>query len=275
AAQAASYFGDKEDIYAGYAQYTGTIDDVTVLTGVRVERTDATFAGYVVDSNANTFAPVTRKDSYTNVFPTVQLRYQPLQNLVGRLTYSTAIARPGFLQSSVATQVDYSQATVATGNPDLKPTLGKNYDLSVEYYLPHSGIVSVGLFDKQFSNFVVSRTTLGSYPGINGVTTFFTFENVASSSDRGVELDWVQNFTFLPGIFSNLGITSNLTYVESKAAIRPGEEDTLPGTARYTGNLGLLYQTKKLQLQLSAEYVGPSIFGVGSDAATDVYENGR
>ena len=273
AARAASYFGDKEDVYAGYAQYTGTIDDVTVLTGVRVERTDATFSGYVVDSNTNTFAPITRKDNYTNVFPTIQVRYQPLEDLVGRLTYSTAIARPGFLQSSVATQVDYSQATVATGNPNLKPTLGKNYDLSVEYYLPHSGIVSFGLFDKQFSNFVVSRTTLGLYPGITGVTTFFTFENVPSSSDRGVELNWVQNFTFLPGFLSNLGITSNLTYIDSKAEIRPGEELALPGTARYTGNLGLLYQTKKVQLQLSGEYVGASIFGAGSSAATDVYEN--
>lgn len=275
AAQAASYFGDKEDIYAGYAQYTGTIDDVTLLTGVRVERTDATFGGYIVNSNTNTFAPVTRKDSYTNAFPTLQIRYQPLKDLIGRLTYSTAIARPGFLQSSDATQVDYSQATVTTGNPGLKPTLGKNYDLSVEYYLPHSGIISLGVFDKQFTNFVVSRTTLGSYPGINTITTFFTFENVPSSWDRGLELDWVQNFTFLPGILSNLGVTSNLTYVESRAAIRPGEELTLPGTARYTGNLGLLYQTKKVQLQLSGEYVGASLFGVGSSAATDQYENAR
>lgn len=275
ASRAASYFGDKEDIYAGYAQYTGTIRDVTVLTGVRVERTDATFNGYIVDSNTNTFTPITRKDSYTNVFPTFQVRYQPLENLIGRFTYSTAIARPGFLQSSVATQVDYSQATVTTGNPNLKPTLGKNYDLSVEYYLPHSGIISVGVFDKQFSNFVVSRTTLGSYPGISAITTFFTFENVPSSWDRGLELNWVQSFTFLPGFLSNLGITSNLTYVESKAEIRPGEDLTLPGTARYTGNLGLLYQTKKLQLQLSGEYVGASIFGIGSSAATDVYENAR
>ena len=90
-----------------------------------------------------------------------------------------------------------------------------------------------------------------------------------------MELDWVQNFTFLPGILSNLGVTSNMTYIESKAAVRPGEESTLPGTARYTGNLGLLYQTKKLQLQLSGEYVGASIFGIGSSAATDVYENAR
>lgn len=275
AARAASYFGDKEDVYAGYAQYTGTIDDVTLLAGVRVERTDATFAGYIVDSNTNTFAPVVRKNSYTNAFPTIQLRYQPLQNLIGRLTYSTAISRPGFLQSSVATSVDYSQATVATGNPNLKPTLGRNYDLSIEYYLPHSGIISFGAFDKQFSNFIVSRITLGSYPGITGITKFFTFENVPSAWDRGVELDWVQNFTFLPAFLSNLGITSNLTYVESKAPIRPGEELTIPGTARYTGNLGLLYQTKKVQLQLSGEYVGASIFGAGSSAATDVYENAR
>ncbi|MDE2448597.1 MAG: TonB-dependent receptor [Gammaproteobacteria bacterium] len=275
AALAASYFNDNETVYAGYAQYTGTIKDVTVLAGVRVERTNATYGGYVVNSNTNTFTPVTRKNDYTNVFPTLQLRYQPLESLIGRLTYSTAISRPGFLQSSTATQVDYLQGTVATGNPNLKPTIGRNYDLSIEYYLPHSGIISIGAFDKQFTNFVVSRNTLGSYPGITGIARFFTFENVPSSSDRGLELDWVQNFTFLPGPLSHLGITSNLTYVKSKAPIRPGEEIALPGTARYTGNLGLLYQTKKVQLQLSGEYVGASIFGAGSSAATDVYEDAR
>jgi TonB-dependent receptor len=272
---AAASFNDKETIYAGYFQYTGTIKDVSVLTGVRVEKTDAAYSGYTVDTIAQTFTPTTRGSNYTNVFPTVQFRYQPVSDLVGRLTYSTGISRPGFLQSSAATQVDYGNSTVTSGNPDLKPTTGKNYDLSIEYYLPHAGILSFGAFGKTFSNFIVSREVLGTYPGITGQVKFFTFENIPSAWARGLEGSYQQKFSFLPDPFDDLGITTNGTFVDSAAHIRPGESNILPGTSRYTGNAGFFYETKKVEVQLSLQYVGKSVFGAGSSAATDVYEDSR
>lgn len=275
AANASAYFSDKETIYAGYFQYTGSIKDVSILTGLRVEKTDAAFGGYIVDTNALTITPTNREKNYTNAFPTLQLRYQPAPDLVGRVTYSTGISRPGFLQSSSATQVDYPNSTVSSGNPDLKPTTGKNYDLSIEYYLPHAGILSFGAFAKTFSNFIVTREVLGTYPGIIGQAKFFTFENIPSAWARGLEGSYQQKFSFLPDPFDDFGITANGTIVDSGAHIRPGENNILPGTARYTGNAGLFYENKKVDVQLSVQYTGKSVFGAGSSAARDVYEDSR
>jgi TonB-dependent receptor len=275
AANASAYFSDKETIYAGYFQYSGSIKDVSILTGLRVEKTDAVFGGNIVDTNALTITPTYRKANYTNAFPTLQFRYQPAPDLVGRVTYSTGISRPGFLQSSSSTQVDFPNSTVTAGNPDLKPTTGKNYDLSIEYYLPAAGILSFGVFAKTFSNFIVSREVLGTYPGIIGQAKFFTFENIPSAWARGLEGSYQQKFSFLPDPFNDFGITANGTIVDSGAHIRPGENNILPGTSRYTGNAGLFYETKKVNVQLSVQYTGKSLFTAGSNAGVDVYEDAR
>ncbi|MBS0365933.1 MAG: TonB-dependent receptor [Proteobacteria bacterium] len=273
---ASAYFNDKETIYAGYAQYTGAISrELSVLTGVRVEKTEAQYGAYTVDTNAQTFTPTTRSRNYTNAFPTLQLRYEPTKDLVGRLTYSTGISRPGFLQSSSSTQVDFTGGTVTAGNPDLRPTTGRNYDLSLEYYLPDAGILSFGAFAKTFTDFIVTREVTGPYPGIPGEAKFFTFENIPSAWARGLEVSYQQKFTFLPDPLDDLGVTLNGTLVDSGAHIRPGENNILPGTSRYTGNLGLYYDNKKVSAQLSLQYIAKSLFGAGGSAATDVYEDWR
>jgi len=79
----------------------------------------------------------------------------------------------------------------------------------------------------------------------------------------------------LPDPFDDFGITANGTIVDSGAHIRPGENNILPGTSRYTGNAGFFYETKKVDVQLSVQYTGKSVFGAGSSAATDVYEDAR
>ena len=94
---AQAFFNDTENVYAGYAQYSGTFGKLGVLVGVRVENTDGTYRGTTV-TNGNVFTPSARKSTYTNVFPTVQLRYDLTPKLVARATYSTGI-QPAWLPS--------------------------------------------------------------------------------------------------------------------------------------------------------------------------------
>jgi TonB-dependent receptor len=141
--------------------------------------------------------------------------------------------------------------------------------------LPHAGIVSFGAFAKTFSDFIVARELMGTYPGITGLARFFTFENISSAWARGLEGNYQQKFAFLPDPFDGFGMSINGTFVDSNAQIRPGENNILPGTSKYTGNAGLFYETKKVNVQLSLQYTAKSVFGAGSSAATDVYEDSR
>ncbi|SDA22294.1 TonB-dependent receptor [Sphingomonas sp. NFR15] len=288
AADLTGYFKAEEDIYAGYAMYTVSLGKFGAVTGARVEHTRATYTSYTFTTQTD---PVTgddispspaltvRRRSYTNVFPTVQLRYDVTPSLVARATYSTGIGRPGFSQIASAVSVDRDNFIITQGNPELKPTTGNNFDLSIEQYLPHGGILSVGAFDKEFDNYIVARQHSGSdarIPEAGPNVLFVTYENVGSSHARGVEAAYDQHFTFLPKPFDGFGIGVNATYVDSEIILHGGgRRQLLPATSKWTWNAAAYYEARGLQLRLSAQYVGANLFGIGDSPATDVYQDAR
>ncbi len=249
------------------------------------------------DVNGNTTNSLLwRPDDYVDAFPTVQLRYEFTPRLIARATYSTGIARPGFTQNTTAVSVDFSQSPVAVteGNPDLKPTFGQNFDLSLEYYMPGGGILSAALFDKEFQHYITPSLVNGTTadPISQGqLAIVTTYVNIPSAYARGVQLDFHQKFTGLPAPFEGFGVDGNLTLVESRAleytAVQTGtvnEYGLLPGTSPVTWNLAGFYEDHGVQVRLAAEYVGHSLFGLSGDGnlnagfvgqAYDTYQDKR
>jgi TonB-dependent receptor len=285
------FFTADEDIYAGYAQYSTDIGKWNFLAGARVESTQAKYTTYqnVTDAAGNGSASLfTRRDDYTNVFPTAQAKYTIAPNLIARAIFSTGISRPGFEQVAAAASVDFSNSPViiSRGNPNLKPITGDSFDLSLEYYLPNGGIIETGLFDKEFSNYIVPRVQHGVTndplaPGqLADVTTFL---NISSAYARGAEFAYHQKFTFLPQPFDGLGIEANLTLVDSRileydaatSITGTNQYGLLPGTSKVTWNLSGFYEAHGIQLRLSSQYVSHSLFGLGGDKALDTIQDDR
>ncbi len=274
-------FDDREDVSAGYAQYKGRFGKLGVLAGARVEHTVSRYGGFVTVTDANGNSSTQFNDvrkTYTNVFPTVQLRYDLTTQLVARATYSTGIARPGFLQTIQSGQVDVGNQVVTTGNPDLRPTYGNNFDVALEYYLPENGIISLGAFDKQFRDYIVSRTFRAPYLPYSptAIFTYQSFQNVSGAYARGVEASFVDRFRGLPAPFDALGLDANATYVDSGVALRDGEASrALPGTFHFSGNAALFYERGGTQIRLSGLYESKALFGIGGSPATDVFQDKR
>lgn len=293
-----SYIAARENIFAGYAEYYGQVGAWGFLAGVRVEATDAKYGGYVgtTDVNGDTINALQfRADNYVNAFPTVQLRYNFTPTALIRATYSTGIGRPGFEQNTTAASVDYSQGAVVVinrGNPNLKPTLGNDFDLSFEDYLPNGGILQAALFDKEFSNYIAPRIQNGVTndplaPGqLADVTTYV---NIASAYARGFTLAYHQKLTFLPKALAGLGAEANFTYVDSRfleydaATSLTGQNEygMLPGTSPYTWNLALFYEAHGVSVRLAGEYIAHSLFGLsgsssgGGDKSLDDIQDSR
>lgn len=288
------FFNDTENIYAGYLEYQGRVDKLGYLVGVRVENTDGTYRtdlGGATDANGRPLIS-TGKSNYTDFFPTVQLRYDFTEKFIARATYSKAIGRPGFNQLQNGLNPDYGGPTLSVGNPSLRPTTDNAFDVSFEYYLPHSGILSVGFFDKEFDNYIVSTLATLSGTQVNAQYSTaalpLTFKpndivrvsgngNVHSASARGIEANYNQKFTFLPGWLGGFGVLGNVTYVDSTIelhpGVNPGVKSQLPGTSALTWNLAGYYEAHGVQARLSANWVGPSIFGVGPAQGLDVYQD--
>jgi TonB-dependent receptor len=285
AAQGAS--NATENVYAAYGQYQfQPLDKLGILAGVRWERTAATYGAnqIVLDANGNYLGAVrnSRQHSYGDFFPTVQARYEIRDNLIARASYSKTIARPGFNQITASILIDPSADSVSQGNPDLKPTTSDNFDASLEYYLNDSGIASIGVFDKELSNYIVNKEEVGvSFPnnglfaGFTGAAKVFTYGNIPNAYARGVELNYQQKFSMLPGWLAGFGAGANYTYVDSSAELRPGDKELLPSTSQHTANLVLFYDLGAFNVNLGAYYVSKNIFGVGADPSTDIWSQPR
>ena len=282
-------FRDKENITAGYLMYTGDFGKLGVLTGVRIEVTDATYGNYLTTTLADGTSItnfVNNGKKYTNVFPTVQFKYSFSNDLQLRATYSTGIARPGFTQAGGNAGVDFTgtRPVYSAGNPNLKPTTGNNFDLNLEYYLPHGGIIQIGAFDKEFKNYIFAKTlTQQTNPIFGGVKgDYVTYVNEGAYA-RGIELAYQQKLAFLPGLLSGLGVEANLTLVKSHfleyagdpAAGTVDQFRSLPGTSNVTWNLAGFYEKGPVNLRLSAQYVSASLFGFGGDRTTDNIQAAR
>ena len=294
-----SYQKDQENIYAGYVQYTTTVGKFGFLAGVRVEDTEANYGAFqntVTDSEGDTTtAFVGRPVSYVNAFPTVQMRYDFTPKLVARLTYSTGIARPGFNQNTAAVSVDQTQNIISGGNPNLKATTGDNFDFSIEYYLPNSGIVQLAAFDKEFSNYIVPRVQNGVSSPLfadGGTGTIMSYVNIPSAYARGLTVAYHQKFSWLPKPLDGFGIEGNFTYVDSHileydastSLTGLNEYGMLPGTSEITWNVAAFYEAYGVETRLSAEYISHSLFGLSGnggsngqqgDQSLDTYQDSR
>ncbi|MDI7774755.1 TonB-dependent receptor [Asticcacaulis sp. EMRT-3] len=279
-ADPSTYEDDNENIYAAYVQYNTSFEKLDVVGGVRIETTDGTYRANDVDADGNFLARHDTAHKYTNFFPDLSLKYNYSDAIQIRAAFSSAIARPGFNQITAARSIDAFNATpvITQGNPDLKPTLGHNLDLSAIYYLPHNGVASIGLFYKSFDNYIIANNTIGAtdVAGFVGQkVNLISYANVGSAKAQGIEMSYDQQFVFLPGALSGLGVEGNLTYVESRGDIRPGESHTLPQTSPFTYNAAVFYNRGPLYLKLAASYVSTNLWAVGGDASTDIYSQPR
>lgn len=283
AADPTTFEHDDENVCAGYVQYSATFGDFDLVSGVRIETTDGTYRANTIttDTHGNTIiTPNEASHKYTNAFPDLSLKYQASDDLQFRVAFSTAIARPGFNQITAARSIDLQNANpiITQGNPDLKPTLGRSFDLMASYFLPNQGIASIGLFYKAFTDYIVptdqpSATDVLGFVGQS--VDLISYSNIGSAHAEGIELEYNQQFAFLPDPFGGLGFEGNLTIVQSRGDIRPGESHTLPQTSPFNYNAGLFYGYGPVHLKIAAAYVTTNLWAVGGDASTDLYSQPR
>jgi TonB-dependent receptor len=279
-ADASANSNDDEDVYAGYGEYSARFDKFGVLAGLRIESTSATYRGNLYNSDADSNTPASQSNSYTNYFPTVQGRYDFLQNLTGRLTYSTGIARPGFNQITPGASISVANASVTVGNPQLKPTTGQNFDATLEFYPGDGQIAAVGLFDKQFRNYILLSQQIVSgynYPGLTDTITTVQTNTNGPAHAYGAEAQYQQQLRFLPQPWDGFGYSGNVTLVNSEAQIHPGIDGLLPSTSRLTWNAALFYERSGFNLRVAADYVGQNLFAFGGTTSNefDVYSRHR
>jgi TonB-dependent receptor len=180
----------QEDTDAVYFQF-GTVGqlanfDVNMLAGLRYETTDQVSSSetpplsHYIWSADNDFTsvsapagtPTVAGQSYDVLLPSLDFSVNLSDSLIGRMSYSKTIARPGL--GSLGSVVSFGQpngSTLNAGttvqasgqNPQLKPLESSNIDVSLEWYFDDASYASVGVFEKRVANFTGSEITTQTF----------------------------------------------------------------------------------------------------------------
>ncbi len=257
-------FDATEEVLAGYAMATVELGGrSTLLGGVRVERTDATYSGN--ERRNGVYTRLTLGGSYTQFLPGLHYTFRANDRLVLRAAWTNTFGRTNYTDlapRNILDDVDLGggvfQGSLSSGNPDLDPFESMNFDGSAEYYLAGGGIVSVGLFHKRIDNPVYSRAftlTNTTYDGRNYSTLAVSRpENAPRGDITGLELNWQQFFSGLPAPFDGLGVNVNYTITDSSAEIF-GRAADVPffKQADAVGNFALIYERGGFEARLPLE----------------------
>lgn len=256
-----------ENIAAGYFMARYNWKGLEVIAGVRTEHTDQ---GYTLDFPRKTESE--GDQNYTDILPSVHLKYNVHKNANLRFSYGRSINRPGFFEIVPYTVLneDYDEK----GNPELQHTVADNLDLRYEFFPKSSEQFMVGLFWKNLQNPI-------EYGLINeGQATYISPMNFGNAMNAGVEIDIMKYFKWF-GIKANYtwtksSITTNKRLREGTEVVTVTQTRPLYGQAAHVANLSLLFNFPKcgIEAQVSGSYTGKRLSEISNWLDNDIWEAG-
>lgn len=170
--------------------------------------------------------------SQDDALPAVALTYRPVEELSFRASYSETIARQTFKELTPIQQQEYLGGPVFIGNPDLRMSALRNYDLRADYVPYEGSLVSLSWFDKDVDDPI-------EYVQQPGDFTYTTPVNYPEGTLSGVELEarqslgqfWETLDGFSVGANGTL-ISSEVTLPDDQIADFAGPEILAPITSR-------------------------------------------
>jgi len=266
-----------ENITGGYVMGDYKVTDkFMAIVGVRVENTSVNYSGFEFDEDNETAQPTSEvKKSYTNLLPGVHLKYNFSDNSILRFAWTNTLARPNYFDLVPYAAFSPDNMTLERGNPELDATTAMNFDLMYENYFQSIGVLSLGGFYKDISNFIYNRTDLNvTDPRYGQLISLSQPFNGGTAEVFGFEAAIQRQLDFLPGFWKGFGVYLNYTFTESSTTGIQGRENDnlrLTGTAKNMLNASLSYETQKLVLRASLNFASDYIDEIGGSTFNDIY----
>ncbi|WP_294391673.1 TonB-dependent receptor [uncultured Sphingomonas sp.] len=248
-------------------------------------------------------------NSYTRFLPSFNLNLKPTDQLAVRMAVTRTMSLPDFISTRVTRTIGITTAanannTAATsyapifvgftadrGNPDLKPTMALNFDLSAEYYQGSSFSAHVALFHKRLKDLILYGNTLRPYSQTftrpNGssvdVTNIINANEVYNATQTskltGAEIGGRKFFDMLPAPFDGIGVEANYTYIDSSAPSAIARDingelmSGLPivGLSKHNYNLQLLYEKDPVSFRLAYSWRSKYLQTTNGNGTTPTY----
>lgn len=251
-------FAVSERVYAGYleADFKGNLGSLPWMLniGARYVHTELTASGrqlqltdllsvpndptiyQAVFANGGAPQATAQRTSYDYFLPSMNIKVNLTDKIIARFSASRTLTRPQIRDLAPRTNFDVTRPAsldASGGNPNLRPYTSNNFDLSFEWYPTATTTLSAAVYFKSIDNFIVQTRSAEQFaianasnlPIGNGITgpNTATFNvrrprNAQNASVRGIELNLVHTFDYLPAPLDGLGVSANATFVDSNAA---------------------------------------------------------
>lgn len=276
-----AFFNADERISAGYLEDVIYFGNVRLEGGIRFDEGATHFLANTINNAATSpcfkdptqscpgVTPNRQDANYFNALPSVALQWQFQKDSNLRGIYSRGLARPNIGDLVPATVVDPNQTpypTVATGNPNLVPTLSDNFDILAEHYFQPLGILQAGYFFKELHSPIYPVAALiNNYNGTGRTYQETQSINGPNAHIQGIELQWEQRFSFLPGVLDGFGLSANYSYASSQVTFPSGfdggrtDHPALDRTSPNDYNFNLTYDKSRFSGRFAISHNDPNI----------------
>ncbi|MDP2716276.1 TonB-dependent receptor [Rheinheimera sp.] len=247
--------------------------------GGRYVKTDQSSTAFANLGGTQTL--VTAKHDYNDFLPSLNLVFEPLEDVIIRFGYAEVMARAGLgsLRPNVSVSVSGGSRSVSGGNPTLEPTKAKTYDLGLELYFDNESLLGVAVFRKDIDSYVqglretklFTETGLPTQAAIDacnagpgyGVDCNENLEwqtntplNGPGGNLYGFEVQYQMPFTFLPEGWDRFGFIGNFTYVKAQLDYVNADGQILAtrdlqGLSENTRSATLYYEDDKFSARVS------------------------
>jgi TonB-dependent receptor len=262
-----------EAVTAAYVSADVSVGDVTFIPGFRFEHTDIknTFWTIPHDTSGNDLPGYfsTSSTTYDEPLPSLQVNWRPDGATVYRASIVQSYERPAFFQLGGGAQISVNadgSTTETKGNPNLKPIIATNYDLSGEWSNSVGGAASLAGFYKHIGDYIYDNNAQNNF--VNAVSTqqglveIVQPTNGGSGHVYGVEMSFRQKFQNMPAPIDGLGISGNVTW-EQSAVMVIGSQQRAQNQPNWTANASLFYEKDGYHADLSYRYIDSYITNYG------------
>jgi iron complex outermembrane receptor protein len=250
----------------------------TTISGSGDSATCASQPNIIVTSAFGQYQTNHIDNTYNDVLPSVNFKYNFTHDLIGRLDASETMTRPDYsaLAGSISTtvQADPSGAAgdASGGNPYLRPTKSTNVDGGLEWYFAPKSLLAAELFHMDLKDYIafgtynaqlVTQITVNGKPVIFAGNYKVTAPYNADAKVDGIELSYTQSF------FTYWGAELNYTYSDGKqtSAVAPGASDAMVGTSKDTANAILYFENKYFSARVAYTYRSSFFDGLDRSSA--------
>jgi TonB-dependent receptor len=277
----------------GNMSYSGNVGTRLIHTDLNITQRLIGLPGQYGTEAADAGAAVTDR-SYNDVLPAINFALNITHDLTMRLSVSKNMMPLDLSQWGGGLQLGYSLLETktgpiyqvatgnSTGNPNLDPWRSTNFGASFEYYINSTSLVSLELFRINVQKFIKNGSVTNcNLPDEDGVVRHHCIAITeplqgSGNSIQGVEFDYRQGFTFLPGLLANTGMEFNVTYAPSNTGERDLAGNKIPfqDNSTESGNAILWYQSKRFETRLAYNYRSKRAFtdSVGGIVGLEEYE---